>query len=81
MAACTGDTISGGMGLFSDRASPYGRNYGHGGGGPGYDLGVTVFPETRLGRVTVAAFVNSSRGPRAAQCEAALLSQVLDRHT
>jgi D-alanyl-D-alanine carboxypeptidase len=76
------ETLSGGMGLFSDRASPHGRNYGHGGGGPGYELDVSAFPETRLGRVTVAVFANRSCGPRAphraAQCGAALLSQVLD---
>jgi D-alanyl-D-alanine carboxypeptidase len=73
-----GEPIGCGMGLYSDRASPRGPNYGHGGGGPGYDLEVTVFPETRLGRVSVAVFVNSSCEPRARQYEAALLSQVLD---
>jgi D-alanyl-D-alanine carboxypeptidase len=67
-----GETLSGGMGVFSDPTSPYGRNYGHGGGGPGYELDVTALPETRLGQVTVAVFANRSCGPqaplRAAHC-------------
>ena len=70
---------SGGMGVYMDRSSVRGRNYHHGGGGPGYDLGATVYPETRLGRVSIAVFVNSSCGPRADDCEATLLAELLDR--
>jgi D-alanyl-D-alanine carboxypeptidase len=72
------ETIGGGMAVYSDRASPWGRNYHHGGGGPGYDLGATVYPETPLGRVSIAVFVNSSCGPRARDCEATVLAQVFD---
>jgi D-alanyl-D-alanine carboxypeptidase len=67
-----------GMGLYEDRPSRRGRNYHHGGGGPGYDLGATVYPDTPLGRVSIAVFVNSSCGPRANDCEATLLAQLLD---
>jgi D-alanyl-D-alanine carboxypeptidase len=70
---------SGGIGVFADRSSRRGRNYHHGGGGPGYDLGATVYPDTPLGRVSIAVFVNSSGGPRADDCEAALLVQLLDQ--
>jgi D-alanyl-D-alanine carboxypeptidase len=69
--------IHGGMGVYSDQASRYGRNYHHGGGGPGYDLGATVYPETPLGRVSIAVFVNSSSGPRAETREASLLARLL----
>jgi D-alanyl-D-alanine carboxypeptidase len=69
--------IHGGMGVYSDLASRRGRNYGHGGGGPGYDLGASVYPETSLGRVSIAVFVNSSSGPRAGACEESLLGQLL----
>src|SRR5260370_36451176 len=37
------------------------------------DLDVMVLADTGLGRVTVAAFVNSSCAPRARACEAAFL--------
>jgi D-alanyl-D-alanine carboxypeptidase len=69
--------LGGGMGLYSNAASPYGRNYHHGGGGPGYDLSATIYPDTSIGRVAVAVFVNSSSGPRATDLEETLLSQVL----
>jgi D-alanyl-D-alanine carboxypeptidase len=61
--------INGGMGLFSDAASPYGRNYGHGGGGPGYNLEAAVYPEAPVGRVAVVVCVDTSCGPRAAEVE------------
>jgi hypothetical protein len=64
------------MGVHSDRASRRGLNYHHGGGGPGYDLGVTVYPATSLGRVSIAVFVNSSCGRRAEDRKAALLAQL-----
>lgn len=72
------ESIGGGMGVYHDRASRWGRNYHHGGSGPGYDLGATVYPDTPLGRVSIAVFVNSSCGPRAKDCEAALLARLLD---
>jgi D-alanyl-D-alanine carboxypeptidase len=70
--------LGGGMGLYSNGASRYGRNYAHGGGGPGYNLSATIYPETPIGRVCVAAFVNNSSGPRADDVEDALLARVLD---
>jgi D-alanyl-D-alanine carboxypeptidase len=70
-------TPSCGMGILADASSPRGPNYGHGGGGPGYDLTVSVLTDTALGQLTVATFVNTSCGPRARDCEAALLSRLL----
>jgi D-alanyl-D-alanine carboxypeptidase len=69
--------IDGGMGLYSNAASPYGRNYEHGGGGPGYDLWTIIFPETALGRVAVAVFVDTSRGPRARELKEAVVGRLL----
>ncbi len=69
---------SGGMGVYSDLSSIRGRNYHHGGGGPGYNLCATVYPDTPLGRISIAVFVNSSCGPQANDCEATLLAQLLD---
>ena len=71
------ETIGVGMGVYSDRASRWGRNYGHGGGGPGYDLNGSVYPDTPLGRVSLALFVNSSGGPRALDREAELMARLL----
>jgi D-alanyl-D-alanine carboxypeptidase len=70
--------LGGGMGLYSNDASRYGRNYHHGGGGPGYDLSATIYPNTPMGRVAVAVFVNSSSGPRADDVEEALLAPLFD---
>jgi D-alanyl-D-alanine carboxypeptidase len=70
---------SGGMGVYADRSSRRGQNYHHGGGGPGYDLGATVYPDTPVGRVSIAVFVNSSCGRRADDCEATLLARLLDQ--
>ena len=70
--------IGGGTGVHSDRASRRGRNYQHGGAGPGYDLGVTVYPDTSLGRVSIAVFVNSSCGPQAGDSQSTLLARLLD---
>jgi D-alanyl-D-alanine carboxypeptidase len=72
------EMIGGGMGLYSDGESRRGRNYHHGGGGPGYDLRATVYPDTPLGRVSMAVFVNSSSGPRANASEATLLARLFD---
>jgi D-alanyl-D-alanine carboxypeptidase len=69
--------IDGGMGLFSNAASRYGRNYGHGGGGPGYDLTADIYPEANVGRVAIAVFVDTSGGPRAADLEDAVVAHVL----
>ena len=69
--------IDGGMGLFSNSASPYGPNYGHGGGGPGYDLTADIYPEAGVGRVAIAVFVATSGGPRAADLQSAVVGHVL----
>jgi hypothetical protein len=69
----------GGMGVYADRSSRRGQNHHHGGGGPGYDLGATVYPDTLVGRVSIAVFVNSSCEPRADDCEATLLARLLDQ--
>jgi D-alanyl-D-alanine carboxypeptidase len=73
-----GTAIAGGMGVYSDQASRRGRNYGHGGGGPGYDLDAAIFPDTPIGRVSIAVFVGSSVGQRARDINAVLLAQLLD---
>jgi D-alanyl-D-alanine carboxypeptidase len=69
--------IDGGMGLFSDAASPFGRNYGHGGGGPGYDLTVDIYPDASGGRLAIAVFVDTSGGPRARDLENAVVGDFL----
>jgi D-alanyl-D-alanine carboxypeptidase len=71
-------TPSCGMGILADASSPRGRHYGHGGGGPGYDLWASILPDTALGRLSIATFVNTSCGPRAQDCEEQLLSRLLD---
>jgi D-alanyl-D-alanine carboxypeptidase len=73
-----GPAIAGGMGVYSDQASRHQRNYGHGGGGPGYDLDALAFTDTPIGRVSIAVFVSSSVGQRARDINAALLAQLLD---
>jgi hypothetical protein len=73
------ETVGVGMGLYSDR-SRWGRLYHHGGGGPGYELSATVYPDTPIGRVSIAVFVNNSRGPRARDCEATIVSDAIERH-
>jgi D-alanyl-D-alanine carboxypeptidase len=74
----SGMMIAGGMGVYSDLASRRGRNYHHGGLGPGYETDATVYPDTPLGRVSIAVFVSSSGAPRAGECKAALLARLLD---
>ena len=69
---------SGGMGVYADHSSRRGRNYHHGGGGPGYNLGATIYPDTPIGRVSIAVLVNNSSEPRADDCEGALLARLLD---
>ena len=72
------ETVGAGMGLYEDR-SRWGRLYHHGGGGPGYSLSATVYPDTAIGCVAIAVFVNSSCGLQARDCEAALLADVIDQ--
>jgi D-alanyl-D-alanine carboxypeptidase len=67
--------IGAGMGLFSNAVSPYGRNYGHGGSGPGYDLTAVIYPDAAVGRFAIAVFVDTSSGPRAAEVESATVAQ------
>jgi D-alanyl-D-alanine carboxypeptidase len=69
--------IDGRMDLYSNAASPYGRNYGHGGGGPGYDLTADIYPDASRGRVAVAVFVDTSSGPRAGDLAVAAVGDVL----
>jgi len=69
--------IDGGMGLFSNAASPHGRNYGHGGGGPGYDLASVIYPDTGIGRLAIAVFVDTSGGSRAGDLESAVIGHFL----
>ncbi|HZR22486.1 MAG TPA: serine hydrolase domain-containing protein [Vicinamibacterales bacterium] len=72
-----GTDIGGGMGLYSDRNNTNGRNFHHGGGGPGWDLSVTTFMDLPIGRTTVAIFANSCDQPRAASHhEAAILESL-----
>ena len=66
-----------GLGIHGDAGSPLGRNYGHGGGGPGYLLSATIYPDTPLGRVAIAVGVTSSRGPDADDCERHLMRAML----
>jgi D-alanyl-D-alanine carboxypeptidase len=53
-------TPSYGLGLMGDPDDPRGPSFGHAGGGPGYRVTCTCLPSSRLGRLTVAAFCNSS---------------------
>lgn len=75
-----GTDIGGGMGIYSDRSNTNGRNYHHGGGGPGWDLSVTTFMDLPIGRTTIAIFANSSQQPRAANNrEGAILTELRQR--
>lgn len=69
--------IGAGMGLFSNAASRYGVNYGHGGAGPGFDVTADIYPEVALGRVAVAIFVDRSSGPRAGDLEDDVIRQFI----
>jgi D-alanyl-D-alanine carboxypeptidase len=70
---------AGGMGVYADHSSKRGQNYHHGGGGPGYELRATLYTDTPIGRVSIAVFVNSSCGSRAADREETLLARVIDQ--
>jgi D-alanyl-D-alanine carboxypeptidase len=69
-------SIGAGMGVYSDRESSRGRNYHHGGGGPGYSLSSTIYPDTPHGRVAVAVFMNSSEGVEARETEEQWLAMI-----
>jgi D-alanyl-D-alanine carboxypeptidase len=69
--------IDGGMGLFSNAASPFGGNYGHGGGGPGYDLTAAIYPDANGGRLAIAVFLDTSGGPRARDLENGVVGHFL----
>jgi D-alanyl-D-alanine carboxypeptidase len=66
-----------GLGVYMDSSWRWGRNYGHGGGGPRYNTAASVLPNTELGRVAVAVFVNNISTPRALGCEMELLDRLL----
>jgi D-alanyl-D-alanine carboxypeptidase len=66
-------TVGAGLGLFSIAGSPYGRNYGHGGAGPGYDLTAGIYLDARDGRLAIAVVVDTSGGPRAGDIEHGLV--------
>jgi D-alanyl-D-alanine carboxypeptidase len=74
-------TIGGGMGLFSNAASQYGRNYGNGGAGPGYSLTADIYPDATSGRLAIAVFVDTSSGPRAGDVEDAIVGQFFGART
>jgi D-alanyl-D-alanine carboxypeptidase len=68
-----------GMGIGSGLLSKDLANYGHGGGGPGYNLEASIFPETPRGRIAMAVFVNGSAAERPAEAaERLLLTCLLD---
>jgi D-alanyl-D-alanine carboxypeptidase len=66
-----------GMGILGDPDSPLGACYGHGGGGPGYNLNATVMLSSKLGRVAIAVFANTSSGASAQQIEMKLIQHLL----
>jgi D-alanyl-D-alanine carboxypeptidase len=70
-------TPSSGMGIFGDPGSPSGPGYGHGGGGPGYNLNGWMIPRSRRGRLATAVFCNSSYGRGAQDAERGLLDLLL----
>jgi D-alanyl-D-alanine carboxypeptidase len=73
-------SIRAGMGIYCDESTPFGPAYHHGGGGPGYDISVTTYPDHPLGRVTIAVIVNSSTSPGAARNhEATVIRQLTSR--
>jgi D-alanyl-D-alanine carboxypeptidase len=55
-------TPSYGMGIMADPDGPFGASYGHGGGGPGYNLFAAILPHRARGRLSVAVFCNNSLG-------------------
>jgi D-alanyl-D-alanine carboxypeptidase len=53
-------TPSYGMGIMADPDAPFGAWFGHGGGGPGYAVWCLMIPKSKLGRLAVAVFCNTS---------------------
>jgi D-alanyl-D-alanine carboxypeptidase len=68
-----------GLGILADPDSPLGPSFGHGGGGPGYNIDVAILPNSPLGRLTLATFVTTSTGPSAAQAQAKLLGALVHK--
>jgi D-alanyl-D-alanine carboxypeptidase len=48
-----------GLGLMGDPDGAHGPEFGHGGGGPGYDLRASCYPQFKDRRVTAAVLCNS----------------------
>jgi D-alanyl-D-alanine carboxypeptidase len=70
-------TIHAGAGIFTDTTSPFGQNWHHAGGGPGYEISVTTYVDVANGPVTVAVLVNTSANPGdAAKREAEAMRQI-----
>jgi D-alanyl-D-alanine carboxypeptidase len=53
-------TPSYGMGIMADPDAPFGPWFGHGGGGPGYALWASIIPKSKVGRLAVAVFCNTT---------------------
>jgi len=49
-----------GLGLMSANHDPQGRNYGHGGGGPGYTTYARHYPDANGQQISIAMVVNAS---------------------
>ena len=49
---------SGVVGIMADEGGVLGREYGHGGGGPGWNLHAAHYPELRGQRVSIAVLCN-----------------------
>ncbi|BCA55663.1 serine hydrolase [Nitrospira sp. KM1] len=74
-------TPSCGLGILADPDGVYGAAYGYGGEGPGYRLCASIVPHTAVGRLSVAAFGNSSGGANMKWAEHALIRTVLAGET
>lgn len=70
-----------GLGLMLDAAAPWGGLLGHGGGGPGYSLGVMQASAIGGRRVTSVVFANSDRGDLGLPLAHHLLTLVADDST
>ena len=68
---------SSGMGIFGDPDGPWGAGYGHGGGGPGYNLDASIIPRFSRGRLVMAVFCNSSYGQSTQDAGRGLLNALL----
>jgi D-alanyl-D-alanine carboxypeptidase len=70
-------TPSYGLGIMADPDSPRGRNYGHGGGGPGYNVHAAHFPSLD-GRSVSAAVLCNGDEDHALPILGALLTALVD---